>query len=233
MGNSLVRPAGWSQNTRILPAEMDALDAGQARALVNDGTAALTADSVIDNSSFELRIEDASNFEFGGATSWPKLQSRTLSSNACHFDLIWDTSADWTGATGSYGLIASTVTTTVFAHFYLFLPVGMTLTTITLPVLGVTGGTLPGVMPSISLKRFTSTAYGTPDATIGTQADTSASNAAYTVDHAIVISGLSYVVPSTSHHLLEVTGPSGGGTAAGFKIYRPHYSGTLAVLRTA
>lgn len=92
------------------------------------------------------------------------------------------------------------------------LPNGGTLTSITLRWQGAAGhGALP-TMPSIQLYRINEDGTQT---SLGSQADTSASVAAYEAVHVITLTGINHVIDRTQYrYVLQVTGETGGNFVA-------------------
>jgi len=163
-------------------------------------------------------------------TSWPTLSSRTITDHAVPYSIV---GGNYTLGTTGENFTCFFTNDSYTIKFALFLPQGMTLTSVKLGVLGETSGTLPGTMPSMTLKRFSATSYGTAAETVGSATDTSANNAAYTVEHDITISGLTHAVVQGSHYILEYTNAAGLGSDNNSYVFKPFITGTLAVLRTA
>lgn len=246
---------------KVTAGQFNALDDGQYYALTRTGTTPLLGNTTIQGGSYLLTLDfsdnvasyglikvgdagfivqsvgsgnftfaDADKVSFGGATSWPSIDAHTLTDYAPAF--AWQVDqADWNI---SATFVSTKGTSLITANMYLSdLPKGMVITSVKVEVKGFTGGTLPGTMPTVALYRYDAGAYGTPTATVGSATDSSASNAAFTANHSITISGLSHTVLNTSHYILQVTTPTGGGTSAGFTVYRCYITGTLSKLRTA
>ncbi len=99
------------------------------------------------------------------------------------------------------------------------LPNGATLSSVELSCIGTTGGTLPATMPQYKVIKQDKDSTTQTDV-FAFYADTSASNAAYTVDHKITKTGLSHTIDTEgSQYMLVVESPGGGGTTAGFTVY--------------
>jgi hypothetical protein len=262
MSNARVKSTGWSTGEKFTAAQATALDLGQYYAFTRTGVSALLGATTIQGGGFAFSLDFSDNAASQGAillgdqdflfqtsgigvfsvpadkwrfsgTSWPVLGTRTITDFSPDIAFISD-EADWKSNGGGSGGVETTGTSATSCSILLNgLPKGMVITSVKVEVKGVTGGSLPGVMPTATLYRYGVGAYNIPSATVGSQTDASADNAAFTADHTITITGLSHTVLNNSQYQVNVTSPTGGGVAAGFKIYRVFVTGTLATLRTA
>lgn len=190
-------------------------------------------DAVFDTSGGGGSLQVAADrLKLTGASGWPVLDTaRTLTNKAVPFVPSFDP-ATWSSPVAAPSYTTTLVDTIAIVHLSLGpLPPGLTLTGYRVDVKGATGGTLPGTMPTTTLARYAAGAYAVPTESVGTQADTSGSNAVYVADHAITKTGLSHAVDADSHYVLSLTSGYGGGAAAGFVVYRVFISGTISTLR--
>ncbi len=262
MANSRAKSGGWSTNEKLTSAQANVMDVGQANALCRSGTTALTAATIINGGGFTFGFDMTDNaassvgFSLGaqnlqidcfgagvvrmaanklslsGSSGWPILATRTLTNIAIPYTPCFNP-AEWEFPAALPSVPTTLISTATTCSLLLgSLPAGLTLTGYRVDVIGATGGSLPGTMPTTSLYRFDAGAYFTPTETVGSQADTSANNAAYVVSHAITKTGLSHAVSASSQYILNLTSGFGGGAALGFGLYRVYISGTLATLQT-
>lgn len=168
----------------------------------------------------------APTFSIAGA--WPGLDTRTLTDWQVPHNVTLDDT--WTSSSWGYGRIDQNAGV---ALFEIFPPPGMVITGVKVIAAGETTGSLPATMPAVAFARYTPGALVVvPDDVIGGVSDPSANNAAYTVVHAIPLTGLSHTVNPLSRYVVKYTGASGSAGDRITYLYRVMISGTVSFLRT-
>lgn len=94
------------------------------------------------------------------------------------------------------------------------LPNGAVMSELVVRFKGSTGGTLPATMPKMTLYKHPTDGSAT-STVFATITDSTASNAAYIVDHDISKTGIAHTIDLRSYaYWLVIESPGGGGTAA-------------------
>lgn len=232
-------PTAWtsgvpkSTGDRVSAAEFNALDAGQQNALCRTGVTPLTGNSSVQGNGHQFSIEtddvagskliitigdsDCEIQENGTGklklTAPPKLLGASVSMVAAPEAMFATT--DFVRGITAY---VSQATSACQLAFKLLLPVGVTVTAVSVGYVGAGGhGALPAVMPSITVSH---TAFATNGSTsLGSASDTSGSVAAFELYHLITKSGLSYTVAAGDVMTVLVTSESGANSVASANAY--------------
>ena len=244
MANTNAKPGGWSSGEVITAAQINQIDDGQAKAWVSDGTTTLT-----NNSDVDL---DGNTLTFAGGTTtisalsvgaYPTITSQTVTDYAPPVSWQYD-NADWKGyVNGAYSTTPATSnalelsmrcagTSAESLVGLLTLPVGMTVTGLSVRARNASSANLPAAPPAMWLLVGSSSGSGTL-VTKGYAQDTTSPNATYAAWHDITISSLSYTVAQPDVIYLLIQNSSGANCVANLQIYRPRVTGTIATLRVA
>ena len=218
------QPGGiWTYGTVIQQAHMNDFEQKMFKAINGD-------DGGVWAPSAKIEIA-GSGLELSGSTGLilPSVASGSITDYAPGFDTYPD--SNWSKNRMGY----QEDTSVASPHYVLFLfklPVGVTITDVSLGVRGSTSGTMVSVSPDhrayMELFQFESTDYALTDAILlGTAVDSSADNATYTADHKITLSGLSHSVVESSHYGINLVVQTDGNATTGFRAYRPSVTGTI------
>jgi hypothetical protein len=200
------KSGGWTLKERLLYTSMNLIRTGLLSAIDGVGGGSYSPSAVID-------IAGSNGLRIGGTGSAAYLRYTSRDVDRVMPDsCIRPATANWTFDYDPAFLRWSTTTASNSIHCELTgLPHGSTLKTITVRWLGVTSGSLPGVMPTIRAYKVDA-ATNTPAALFAAVSDPSASNAAYTVAHDIPKTSIAEVIDSkTYRYKLIMTSGSGGG----------------------
>jgi hypothetical protein len=245
MGNTLQGP--FSQGQQLEPAQINAIDEGQAKAWVNDGTTTIVNGATIDGDGNNIDITDGEwNFDNTAGlnvVNWPGITGSNATVTNCLPPVGWQyDAAEWEGeVNGSFSDVVATSNTfevymkclttsadTLVAA--LAIPAGMTITSLTVMMRNPSSVALPAVMPKIWLFSGDPSTPGTL-VTRGYVADTTALNATYTAWHAVTISGISFAPTQATVVYLMIRNSSGANSIAGLRVTRPRITGTIAQIR--
>lgn len=216
-----------SSGERLTAAQLNALDDGQYAALVRNGAAALTADSEATLGSYHLKFKAASTGRVKFEDAWPEASGTLATVTAYAPPCVWvpEDSSKWSPK-GDYWETTDATASHIILH--MTLPVGLTVTSLTVYLMNPLAAGLPGTMPSITPRERN--VASTSSTTFGPTSDTTAVLATYQALHAVTHTfGTARVIEATKVYSVRVTNET---TAAGLQVYRPTVAGTLAAIRT-
>lgn len=243
MANTNAKSGGWSTGEVITAAQINQIDEGQAKSWVNDGTTQLSTDCTVDLDGNALTFNYTTTFSAISVGTYPQLTTQTVTDYAPPVSWQYD-NADWKGyVNGAYSTTPATSnalelsmrcagTSAENLVGLLALPVGMTVTSLSVRARNASSANLPAAPPAMWLLVGSSSGSGTL-VTKGYVADTASPNATYAAWHDITISSLSYTVAQSDVIYLLIQNSSGANSVANLQIYRPRVTGTIATLRVA
>ena len=226
-----------STGDQLQASEVNALDDAQYNRISRSGTSTLLDDSSVEMGDYDLTIAntdggggrfrpDADYTKFGG-TDYPSFETaRTVSNAAPPIQAMLDTSEFSPGAQKWQQIQASTT-----ANFWLWLPVGAVIKSITVYVKKASGTAgLPGVLPSFLFGYYTMSTDSYTS--IVTKTDAPADLTAYRTLHAMTSSTVTHTVETGRNYLITFTGDDDSADiSTGLFVYRPLVSVEIGSLR--
>lgn len=204
-----IKSGGWTLNERLTSAQMNSARAELIKCVDGVGGGTYTPSATVSITDLEV-----------GGTNQLKYGSRTVTRPCIR---IGDgTSSDATRWSLSSSASArphfiTLLTGTVYLWFPVRLPVGATLTAVTVYVIGGSGhGSLPFNMPEAEV--YSSALGSTSVTSLGSGVDASATVLEYEAGHTIDVTVASHVVLATNNYWLRIRPEGGAGEEVGFIV---------------
>jgi hypothetical protein len=208
--------AGWANGERLTSTQMNQLDLDHSYAIDGNagGTYTPSAAIIINGSGIEFAGYSGANIvaAIPGRSSSYKLEVSLAQAGAIPADWSWS---------GSNGFWTHDATTANILSFSVRLPPLGKLSEVRAVVSGAAGhAALPAVMPQLQIRRAICTigSAAIADNSLGTQLDTSASFAAYELNHEIAITGLNHTIVTTDSYYIRFTGETGANSVSGLQL---------------